>query len=152
MTELKRILIAEDDSNDIELTLAALEEFNLANQVVITHDGEEILDYLNYRGKFEARAKGNPAVIMLDIKMPKVSGLEVLRQIKNDEKLKTIPTVILTSSREEKDLVEGYRLGVNAFVVKPVDFHEFINAVKQLGLFWAIINEAPPGTVRRRIN
>jgi len=149
MADLKRILIAEDDSNDIELTLAALEEFNLANEVVVTYDGEQILDYLYYRGRFESRVKGNPAVILLDIKMPKVNGLEVLKQIKTDENLKMIPTVILTSSREEKDLVEGYRLGVNAFVVKPVDFHEFIHAVKQLGLFWAIINEAPPGSVRK---
>jgi len=150
MTELKRILIAEDDNKDIELTLAALEEFNLANEVVITHDGEEVLDYLYYRGKYKSRSTGNPAVVMLDIKMPKVNGLEVLQQIKNDKNLKTIPTVILTSSREEKDLVEGYRLGVNAFVVKPVDFQEFINAVKELGLFWAVINEPPPGSIRKK--
>lgn len=149
MTELKRILIAEDDPNDIELTLAALEEFNLANEVVIAHDGEEVLDYLYYRARFESRPKGNPAVILLDIKMPKVNGLEVLSQIKNDDNLKKIPTVILTSSREEKDLIDGYRLGVNAFVVKPVDFQEFIHAVKQLGLFWAVINEAPPGSIRK---
>ena len=150
MSELKRILIAEDDIKDIELTLAALDEFNLANEVVVAYDGEEILDYLYRRGKFESRIKGNPAVIMLDIKMPKVTGLEVLEIIKSDENLKNIPTVILTSSKEEKDLVEGYRLGVNAFVVKPVDFKEFIDAVKQLGLFWAVINEPPPGSVRKK--
>lgn len=150
MSEIKRILVAEDDIKDLELTLAALEEFNLANEVIEAHDGEEVLDYLYCRGKFESRAKGNPAVIMLDIKMPKVTGLEVLKIIKNDKNLKNIPTVILTSSREERDLVEGYRLGVNAFVVKPVDFREFIDAVKQLGLFWAVINEPPPGSVRKK--
>ena len=144
MNELKKILIAEDDKNDVELTLTALEEFNLANVVVVVNDGEEALDYLYCRGKFENRIKGNPAVIFLDIKMPKVTGLEVLKQIKSDDNLKMVPAVILTSSREERDLVEGYKLGANAYVVKPVDFEEFIRAVKQLGLFWAVINEPPP--------
>jgi len=144
MNELKKILIAEDDKNDVELTLTALEEFNLANVVVVVNDGEEALDYLYCRGKFANRIKGNPAVIFLDIKMPKVTGLEVLKQIKSDDNLKMVPAVILTSSREERDLVEGYKLGANAYVVKPVDFEEFIRAVKQLGLFWAVINEPPP--------
>ena len=144
MNELKKILIAEDDKNDVELTLTALEEFNLANVVVVVNDGEEALDYLYCRGKFANRIKGNPAVIFLDIKMPKVTGLEVLKQIKSDDSLKMVPSVILTSSREERDLVEGYKLGANAYVVKPVDFEEFIRAVKQLGLFWAVINEPPP--------
>lgn len=144
MNELKKILIAEDDKNDVELTLTALEEFNLANVVVVVNDGEEALDYLYCRGKYANRIKGNPAVIFLDIKMPKVTGLEVLKQIKSDDNLKMVPAVILTSSREERDLVEGYKLGANAYVVKPVDFEEFIRAVKQLGLFWAVINEPPP--------
>ncbi len=149
MDELKRILLAEDDERDIELTLAALEEFNLANEVVVVNDGEEALDYLYFQGKYANRPSGNPAVILLDIKMPKVTGLEVLKQIKSDENLKKIPTVILTSSKEEKDIIEGYSLGVNAFVVKPVDFEEFIQAVKQLGLFWAVINEPPPGSAKK---
>ncbi|MCL5030265.1 MAG: response regulator [Bacteroidetes bacterium] len=149
MNELKRILLAEDDERDIELTMAALEEFNLANEVVVVKDGEEALDYLYYRGEFANRLQGNPAVILLDIKMPKVTGLEVLKQIKSDDNLKIIPTVILTSSREEKDLVEGYSLGVNAYVVKPVDFEEFIRAVKELGLFWAVINEPPLISIKK---
>lgn len=144
MKKIRRILMAEDDPKDIDLTLTALEEYNLANEVDIAHDGEEALDYLYFRGKYKDREKSNPAVILLDIKMPKVSGLEVLRKIKSDPNLKTIPVVILTSSRQEQDLVDGYNLGVNAYVVKPVDFHEFINAVKELGLFWAVINEPPP--------
>ena len=144
MNDLKRILLAEDDVRDIELTLAALEEFNLANEVLVVNDGQEALDYLYYRESFANRRAGNPAVILLDIKMPKVTGLEVLKEIKSDENLKTIPTVVLTSSREEKDLIESYKLGVNAYVVKPVDFEEFIKAVKHLGLFWAVINEPPP--------
>lgn len=144
MKKIKRILMAEDDPKDIDLTLTALEEYNLANEVDIAHDGEEALDYLFFRGKFKDREKTNPAVILLDIKMPKISGLEVLQKIKSDSELKTIPVVILTSSRQEKDLVDSYNLGVNAYVVKPVDFHEFINAVKELGLFWAVINEPPP--------
>ncbi len=150
MNELKRILYAEDDERDIELTLSALNEFNLANEVVVANDGEEALDYLFYRGKFAERTNGYPALILLDIKMPKVTGLEVLKQIKTDDKLKTIPTVILTSSREEKDLVESYKLGVNAYVVKPVDFEEFLRAVKELGLFWAVINEPPPVSINKK--
>ncbi len=149
MAELKRILLAEDNPKDVELTLTALDEHNLANEVVVVNDGAEALDYLYRRGKFSMRADNDPAVVLLDLKMPKVDGLEVLRTIKNDNKLKTIPLVILTSSREEKDLVESYKLGVNAYVVKPVNFQQFIEAVKELGAFWAIINEPPPGSVRK---
>jgi CheY-like chemotaxis protein len=148
MNRLKRILLAEDDEKDIALTLEALDHFKLANEVIITRNGEEALDYLYYRGIYSQRDKGNPAVMMLDIQMPKVSGLEVLKQIKSDENLKNIPAVILTSSKLEKDMVESYNSGVNAFVVKPVDFNEFINVVKELGLFWAVVNEPPPGSVR----
>ncbi len=149
MAELKRILLAEDNPKDVELTLTALDEHNLANEVVVVNDGAEALDYLYRRGKFAMRADNDPAVVLLDLKMPKVDGLEVLRTIKNDNKLKTIPLVILTSSREEKDLVESYKLGVNAYVVKPVNFQQFIEAVKELGAFWAVINEPPPGSVRK---
>ncbi len=149
MAELKRILLAEDNPKDIELTLTALDEHNLANEVVVVNDGAEALDYLYRRGKFAMRADNDPAVVLLDLKMPKVDGLEVLRTIKKDDKLKTIPLVILTSSREEKDLVESYKLGVNAYVVKPVNFQQFIEAVKELGAFWAVINEPPPGSVRK---
>ena len=149
MNELGRILIVEDDPKDVELTLTALEEYNLANEVVVTHDGEEALDYLYCRGNFKMRTGDNPAVLLLDLKLPKVDGLEVLQQIKSDEKLKMIPVVVLTSSREEKDMVASYKLGVNAYVVKPVDFHEFVNAIKELGVFWAVINEPPPGSIRR---
>ena len=141
MNELGRILIVEDDPKDVELTLTALEEYNLANEVVITRDGEEALDYLYCRGKFTTRTNDNPAVLLLDLKLPKVDGLEVLQQIKSDEKLRMIPVVVLTSSREERDMVASYKLGVNAYVVKPVDFHEFVNAIKELGIFWAVINE-----------
>ena len=149
MAELKRILLAEDNPQDVELTLTALDEHNLANEVVVVNDGAEALDYLYRRGKFAMRADNDPAVVLLDLKMPKVDGLEVLRTIKNDSNLKTIPLVILTSSREEKDLVESYKLGVNAYVVKPVNFQQFIEAVKELGAFWAVINEPPPGSVRK---
>jgi DNA-binding response OmpR family regulator len=133
----------------VELTLTALEEYNLANEVVVVRDGEEALDYLYYRGDFKTRAGDNPAVMLLDLKLPKVSGLEVLKQIKSDEKLKLIPVVVLTSSKEEKDMVASYKLGVNAYVVKPVDFHEFVNAIKELGAFWAVINEPPPGSLKK---
>jgi CheY-like chemotaxis protein len=149
MDGLRRILMVEDDPRDVELTLAALEQYNLANEVVVVGDGEEALDYLYQRGKFKARANGNPAVLLLDLKLPKVDGLEVLQQIKTDDRLKMIPVVVLTSSREERDMVTSYQLGVNAYVVKPVDFHEFVNAVKELGIFWALINEPPPGSVKR---
>ena len=148
MSELKSILFAEDSAKDVELTLSALAENNLANEVVVVRDGAEALDYLYGRGKFQMRAKGNPAVILLDIKMPKVDGLQVLKTVKSDADLKNIPVVMLTSSREEWDLVESYRLGVNAYVVKPVAFQEFVKAVKDLGAFWAIINEPPIGSVK----
>jgi CheY-like chemotaxis protein len=141
--------MVEDDAKDVELTLTALEDYNLVNEVIVTRDGEEALDYLYHRGAFEARNGDNPAVMLLDLKLPKIDGLEVLRQIKSDEKLKMIPVVVLTSSREEKDMVASYRLGVNAYVVKPVDFHEFVNAIKELGVFWAVINEPPPGSIKR---
>lgn len=149
MTELKRILLAEDNPKDVELTLTALDELHLANDVVVVHDGAETLDYLYRRGKYGMRDDNHPAVVLLDLKMPKVDGLEVLRTIKSDDSLRAIPVVILTSSREEKDLVESYNLGVNAYVVKPMDFHQFIDGVKQLGAFWAVINEPPPGSLRR---
>jgi len=146
---LGRILMVEDDPRDTDLTLTALQEYNLGNEVIVTRDGEEALDYLYCRGKFRGRTTENPAVLLLDLKLPKVDGLEVLQQIKADEQLKMIPVVVLTSSREERDMVASYKLGVNAYVVKPVDFHEFVNAIKELGIFWAIINEPPPGSIRR---
>lgn len=146
--QLKRILLVEDNPNDVELTLNALSEYNLANEVEVARDGEEALDFLYSRGKFSGRGGDNPVVVLLDLKLPKVNGLEVLRRIRADDKLKLIPVVILTSSREEKDRIEGYKLGVNAYVVKPIDFHEFVKAVTELGIFWAIINEPPPGSVR----
>jgi DNA-binding response OmpR family regulator len=149
MEPTTRILLVEDDPRDVELTMTALADYNLANEVVVTHDGEEALDYLYCRGKFQTRMNQNPAVMLLDLKLPKVDGLEVLEKVKSDEKLKVIPVVVLTSSREERDMVASYKLGVNAYVVKPVDFHEFINAIKELGVFWAIINEPPPGSVRK---
>jgi len=148
--QLGRILMVEDDPKDVELTLTALEDYKLANEVVVARDGEEALDYLYCRGNFTTRPPENPAVLLLDLKLPKVDGLEVLQQIKSDEKLRMIPVVVLTSSREERDMVASYTLGVNAYVVKPVDFHEFINAVKELGIFWAVINEPPPGSVRKK--
>ena len=149
MSELARILLVEDDPRDVELTLTALGEYNLANEVVVTRDGEKALDYLYYRGEFSARPKDNPAVMLLDLKLPKVNGLEVLQQIRSDERLKLIPVVVLTSSQEEKDMVRSYQLGVNAYVVKPVDFHEFVNAIKELGVFWGVINEPPPGSMKK---
>jgi CheY-like chemotaxis protein len=147
--KLGRILMVEDDPKDVELTLTALEDYNLANEVVVTRDGEQALDYLYCRGVHKMRSSGNPAVMLLDLKLPKVDGLEVLKQIKSDGELRMIPVVVLTSSKEEKDMVASYKLGVNAYVVKPVDFHEFVNAIKELGVFWAIINEPPPGSVRK---
>ena len=146
---LGRILLVEDDPKDVELTLTALDEYNLANEVIVASDGQEALDYLFYRGNFMKRSGENPAVLLLDLKLPKVDGLEVLQQVKSDEKLKMIPVVVLTSSHEEKDMIASYKLGVNAYVVKPVDFHEFVNAIKELGVFWAVINEPPPGSVKK---
>ena len=150
MNELGRILLVEDDPKDIDLTLAALGEYKLANEVIVVRDGAEALDYLHTRGNYRSRARENPAVVLLDLKLPKVDGLEVLREIRSDERLKLIPVVVLTSSREDRDMVASYKLGVNAYVVKPVDFHEFVNAVKELGVFWAMINEPPPGSIARK--
>src|SRR4029077_8418556 len=149
VNKLGRILMVEDDPKDVELTLTALEEYNLANEVIVTRDGEQALDYLYCRGEFKDRSSDNPAVMLLDLKLPKVDGLEIPKKIKSDEKLRMIPVVVLTSSHEEKDMVTSYKLGVNAYVVKPVDFHEFVNAIKELGVFWAVINEPPPGSIKR---
>jgi len=149
MAPLKRILLAEDNERDVELTLAALDEHNLANEVVVARDGAEALDYIYGRGKFAGHANGLPVVVLLDLKMPKVDGLEVLRQMRTDPEIKHVPVVMVTSSREEQDLVHSYELGVNAYVVKPVDFQKFVESVKQIGMFWAIINEPPPGTMKR---
>ena len=149
MTQLKRILLAEDNEHDVELTLNALSENRLANEVVVVRDGAEALDYLYRRGPYSGREEGNPVVVLLDLKMPKVDGLDVLRQLKGDQSLRQIPVVMLTSSREENDLIQSYRLGVNAYVVKPVEFSGFVQAVGELGVFWAMINEAPPGSVRK---
>jgi CheY-like chemotaxis protein len=148
MTTLGRILIVEDDPNDVELTLTALAD-NLANDVVVTRDGQEALDYLYRQGQFSTRSNDNPAVMLLDLKLPKIGGLEVLKQIRSDERLKLIPVVVLTSSHEEKDVMRGYSLGANAYVVKPVDFHEFVNAVRELGVFWAVVNKPPSGGVQK---
>jgi len=144
MRDLKRILLAEDDERDIELTLAALEEINVANKIDVVRDGEEALDYLFKRAEYKDRKSGDPVVVLLDLKMPKVDGLEVLKQIKESDVLCHIPVVMLTSSKMESDLITSYELGVNAYVVKPVEFEDFIKAVKELGSFWAILNEPPP--------
>jgi CheY-like chemotaxis protein len=149
MASLKRILLAEDNEHDVELILAALDEHNLANEVVVVRDGAEALEYLQHRGKFAGHANGLPVVVLLDLKMPKVDGLEVLRQMRADPALKHVPVVMITSSREEQDLVRSYQLGVNAYVVKPVDFQQFIQSIKQIGFFWAIVNEPPPGILKR---
>jgi len=147
MAEIKRILLAEDSEKDIELTMEALEEHHLANDLVVVRDGAEALDYLYHRGQFAGNTNSPPVLVLLDLKMPKVDGMEVLRQIKADPELKRIPVVMMTSSREERDLVLSYDLGVNAYVVKPVKFSEFLDSVKQLGVFWALINEPPPNRV-----
>jgi len=148
--ELKSILMVDDSPRDVELTLNALAQSNLANEVVIVGDGADALNYLYRRGSFAARPVGNPAVVLLDLKMPLVNGVEVLRLIKSDPQLKMIPVVVMTSSREESDLVTSYELGVNAYIVKPVNFQEFVTAVKLLGSFWAVVNEPPPGSVRAK--
>jgi CheY-like chemotaxis protein len=144
IADLGRILLAEDSANDAELTLAALADCHLANEVVVVRDGEEALDYLLARNAFADRPRGNPVLALLDVKMPKVDGLEVLRQIKTNANLRTIPVVMLTSSREEQDLLRSYQLGVNGYVVKPVGFADFVSAVRQIGAFWAVLNEPPP--------
>lgn len=144
MTDFKRILLVEDDPKDVELTLVALGEYKLANEVDVVRDGQEALDYLRREGSFQERVGNNPAVLLLDLKMPRVDGLEVLRTIRGDVALQRIPVVMLTSSREERDIIESYKLGVNAYVVKPVDFPQFVEAIKQVGAFWLLINEPPP--------
>lgn len=144
MNTVRPILLVEDSLNDIELTLAALQQNNVANEIIVARHGGEALDYLYRRGKYQDRPPILPVVVFLDLKMPKVDGMEVLRQVKGDENLKTIPIVILTSSREEVDLVKSYQLGVNAYVVKPVGFDQFTDAIRQAGVFWAVVNEPPP--------
>ena len=145
---LKPILLVEDNPHDLELTLIALERSQLANEVVIVRDGADALDYLHGRGSYATREQGNPAVVLLDLKLPKVDGLEVLADIRANPHLKSIPVVMLTSSKEEQDLIRSYELGVNAYVVKPVDFTEFVRAIADLGIFWAVLNEPPPGSQR----
>jgi CheY-like chemotaxis protein len=147
MKTLARILLVEDNPNDAEMALEAFAESNLANEVVVVSDGQTALDYLLCEGTFADRPQGNPAVILLDIKLPKIDGKEVLRRIRADAKLKLIPVVIMTSSREERDVADSYQIGVNAYVVKPVDFPSFVEAVKNLGMFWAVINQPPPGSI-----
>lgn len=149
MHQLRRILLAEDNERDVELVLDALEEHRLANEVTVVRDGAEALDYLYKRGEYASRPDGLPIVILLDLKMPKLDGLEVLRQIKGDPKLKVIPVVMMTSSCEEQDLVKSYQLGVNSYLVKPVKFQQFVESVKQLSMYWALLNEPPPGTAGR---
>jgi DNA-binding response OmpR family regulator len=145
---LKPILLVEDNPHDLELTLIALSKSQLANEVVVVRDGAEALDYLMRRGEYRQRGVGNPAVVLLDLKLPKVDGLEVLKEIRSSATLKSTPVVMLTSSKEEQDLVRSYELGVNAYVVKPVDFTEFVRAISDLGVFWAVLNEPPPGSQR----
>ena len=149
MNDLRTLLLVEDSPRDVELTLEALSEHRLVNEIVVVHDGAEALEYLNMQGQHASRAPGNPAVVLLDLKMPKMDGLEVLRRMRADERLRTIPVVMLTSSNEERDVVESYQLGVNAYVVKPVGFVEFMAAIKNLGLFWAVLNQPPPLDLRR---
>lgn len=144
MPDLRPILLVEDNPKDLELTLAALAKCQLANDIVVTRDGVEALDYLRLRGAFAERPPGAPAVVLLDLKLPKMDGLEVLQQVKGDAELRSIPVVMLTASREESDLVRSYQLGVNAFVVKPVDFNAFFEAIQELGMFWGVLNEPPP--------
>ncbi len=144
MSALRPILLAEDNPNDVELTLTALRGLNLSNDIVVVHDGAAVMDFLQRKNNFASRPSGHPVVILLDLKMPRVDGLETLRQIRADRELSTLPIVILTSSREESDLVKGYELGANGYVVKPVDFDQFVAAVGQIGVFWALVNEPPP--------
>ncbi|GGI81686.1 response regulator [Legionella impletisoli] len=140
----KKILLVEDDDNDAELTMLRLQEHHIANEILRVVDGEEALMYLNRQGRYKERPSGSPAVVLLDLKLPKISGLEVLKAIRNSERLKHTPVVVLTSSKEEQDLIKSYELGVNAYVVKPVDFNQFATAIRQLGIFWLVINTPPP--------
>ncbi len=144
MPDLRPILLVDDDANDVDLALMALAEHNLANPVIVLRDGVQALDYLYQRGAYLTPSHSLPVVMLLDLKMPKLNGLDVLRQIKQDATLRALPVVMLTSSREERDLIDSYHLGVNAYVVKPVSFQEFVTAIKNLGVFWAVINEPPP--------
>lgn len=144
MNGYSKILLAEDNAQDVELTLEALREINLANEVAVVEDGVEALEYLRRQGKWAGRAPGHPAVVLLDLKMPRKDGMDVLRELKADPALRSVPVVMMTSSKEERDVVESYRLGVNAYVVKPVDFQQFLKSVRQVGLFWALINQTPP--------
>ena len=144
MGNIKSILLVEDDPQDVELTLAALEEYHLANKVAVVDNGAEALDYLYHRGRFKNRAGGNPIVVVLDNKMPKVSGLEVLRAIKQDPRTRPVPVVVMTSSREQRDMVEGYRLGVNSYIQKPIDFDQFQTIIRDLGYYWLVVNRSPP--------
>ena len=150
MAELKPILLVEDNPKDVELTLAALQRSNLANDVVVVRDGVEAIDYLYCQGSYQDRQRGHPAVVLLDLKLPKVDGIQVLEKVKGDPDLQQVPIVMLTTSREEKDLVRSYKLGVNAYVVKPVRFKDFVSAMEDLGIFWAVLNEPPPGSARTR--
>jgi CheY-like chemotaxis protein len=149
MGELGRILLVDDSAKDIELTMAALEKHRLANDVVVTRNGTEALDYLFRRGKYAARPAGNPVIVLLDLEMPKMDGLEALRAMRADERFRGLPVVVLSSSREERDVVESYHLGANAYVVKPITSYAFFNAVSALGLYWGVLNEPPPGGLRR---
>jgi CheY-like chemotaxis protein len=152
MITLKSIMLVEDDPKDIELTLRSLAECNLANRVLVVRDGAEALDYLYRRGQYADYPEGNPVIILLDLKLPKVDGFEVLRIIRSDDKLKSIPVTILTSSHEDSDLIKGYDFGVNAYIVKPIDYHQFTDAIKKLGIFWAVLNEPPLGCVKKERN
>jgi CheY-like chemotaxis protein len=145
---LKPILLVEDNPKDLELTLMALEKSKLANEVITARDGVEALDYLLRRGPYADRGAGNPAVVLLDLKLPRVDGLQVLETVRGDPALRAVPVVMLTASREERDLARSYDLGVNAYVVKPVAFKEFIEAIQDLGVFWAVLNEPPPGSLK----
>jgi CheY-like chemotaxis protein len=145
---LRPLLLVEDNPRDLELSLEALARCRLANPVEVARDGAEALDYLHAVGKWLGRPNGDPAVVMLDLKLPKIDGLEVLERVKSDPMLRHIPVVMLTSSREERDLVQSYELGVNAFVVKPVDFGAFLQAIQELGVFWGVLNEPPPRAKR----
>lgn len=145
---LKPILLVEDDARDLELALLALERSQLANEVIVVRDGAQALDYLRREGAFAHRPEGNPAVVLLDLKLPKVNGLEVLQAVRGEAALRSLPVVMLTSSQEESDVVRSYELGVNAYVVKPVEFKQFVAAIADLGVFWAVLNEPPPGSLR----